>query len=581
MRAKELLETAVFAGLNPSCRKSTADGCLFHPWPAVLPGIIALMWSWMKRFQRSPVAASATPAIPRYPPFLQGLPAAPVAQVLATQLALLERLQQTLGFPAPEFDRLVQPALARYAGWVHLLPASEAHHHRGGGGLWRHGLEVALLAVQTAQGRIFGYGEPPARRRELEQRWRLAALLAGLCHDLGKPVTDLAVTSDQGMTWNPWLEPLSDWLQHAGVSRYFLRWRQGRYGQHEVATLAVVHRVLPSSCLAWLAEIDSGLVPALFATLAGMGDSTNPLVELLVAADRDSVERDLRTWREQTGQQALGIPVEQYLLDALRRLWRSGAWTVNVPGARVWVLAEGIHLVWRAAAGDMVELLARDRLAGIPRDPDTLADILLERRLAQPRELPSGRYRYWWIVPATLARNREGRQPVLYTLRLAPELLFEGVPPPPVAAQVLETEPETGAVETEAAVAGTGHDTAGGTVVPVPPSAPAEPVMTPALETTATTASPVAADFMTRLQAARLAGQLPFTVEDQDDGWQQLPYREATAWYTGQTGVSASMLAAALLQASPEGGAPPALLDRSRCGQHRACGCGRLHSRRP
>jgi hypothetical protein len=100
----------------------------------------------------------------------------------------------------------------------------------------------------------------------------------------------------------------------------------------------------------------------------------------------------------------------------------------------VWVLTEGIHLVWRAAAGDIVELLARDRLAGIPRDPDTLADILLERGLAQPRDLPSGRYRYWRIVPATLARNREGRQPVLYTLRLAPELLFDGATPPPVAA---------------------------------------------------------------------------------------------------------------------------------------------------
>ena len=102
---------------------------------------------WVKWFQRPPAAERSASAIPRYPPFLQGLPAAPVAQVLATQAALLERLQQTLGFPAPAFDRLVQPALTRYAGWVHLLPASEAHHHRGAGGLLRHGLEVAWLAA--------------------------------------------------------------------------------------------------------------------------------------------------------------------------------------------------------------------------------------------------------------------------------------------------------------------------------------------------------------------------------------------------------------------------------------------------
>ncbi len=525
------------------------------------------MWSWVKLFQRPPVAERSASAIPRYPPFLQELPAAPVIQVLATQAALLERLQQTLGFPTPAFDRLVQPALTRYAGWVHLLPASEAHHHRGAGGLWRHGLEVALLTVQIAQGRIFGYGEPPARRRELEQRWRLAALLAGLCHDLGKPVTDLAVTSNHGVIWNPWLESLSDWLTRTGVSRYFLRWRQGRYGQHEVATLAVVHRVLPSSCLAWLAEIESGLVPALFEALAGMADSTNPLMELLAAADRDSVERDLRTWREQAGQNALGVPVEQYLLDAMRRLLRSGTWTVNLPGARVWVLNTGVYLVWRAAAGDIVELLARDRLAGIPRDPDTLADILLERGLAQPRELLSSRYRYWRIVPTVLAKDRQGRQPILYTLRLAPELLFEGAPPPPVAAQVLETEPETGEAGTEVAAASAHSDVTEGAAVAVPPTVPGELAVTPAPETMATTASPLVADFITRLQAAQAAGELPFTVEDQDGGWQQLPYREATAWYTGQTGVSASMLAAALLQSSSEGGAPPALLDRSRRGR--------------
>jgi hypothetical protein len=75
----------------------------------------------------------------------------------------------------------------------------------------------------------------------------------------------------------------------------------------------------------WTAE-DPGAVWTVFSpsvkfeALAGMADSANPLLELLAAADRDSVERDLRTWREQAGQHTLGVPVEQYLLDAMRRL---------------------------------------------------------------------------------------------------------------------------------------------------------------------------------------------------------------------------------------------------------------------
>ncbi|MGL1562966.1 TraI domain-containing protein, partial [Vibrio parahaemolyticus] len=34
-----------------------------------------------------------------------------------------------MGLPQHEFDRLVQPVLINYARFVHLLPASENHHH--------------------------------------------------------------------------------------------------------------------------------------------------------------------------------------------------------------------------------------------------------------------------------------------------------------------------------------------------------------------------------------------------------------------------------------------------------------------
>jgi conjugal transfer pilus assembly protein TraI len=70
---------------------------------------------------------------------------------------------------------------------------------------------------------------------------------------------------------------------------------------------------------------------------------------------------------------------------------------------------------------------------GIPRDPHTLADILLERALAVPCADADGRrQRYWRLAPEPLART--GQVVTLSMLRLAsPELVLEGAPTAVVA----------------------------------------------------------------------------------------------------------------------------------------------------
>src|SRR5260364_237698 len=88
---------------------------------------------------------------PPLPPFPEGLPATPVEAVVASQSELIEHIRGVLGYTPGEFDRWVSPILYRYAAFVHVLPASAHHHHRGAGGLWRHSLEVALSAAQGSE----------------------------------------------------------------------------------------------------------------------------------------------------------------------------------------------------------------------------------------------------------------------------------------------------------------------------------------------------------------------------------------------------------------------------------------------
>ena len=179
-----------------------------------------------RRRNRSPppeeaFAAPPPEVIPRYPPFLQGIPAAPVTRLLADQAALIERIRATLGLGDAEFEAQVQPVLERYAAFVHLLPASEAHHHRGAGGLLRHGLEVAWLATQAAQSKVFGYGHPPAQRRQLEPAWQLGALYAGLCHPIA---TGLSFLRD----WRPDLMPPPDSIRCAWLQQNYYSSRVSR-----------------------------------------------------------------------------------------------------------------------------------------------------------------------------------------------------------------------------------------------------------------------------------------------------------------------------------------------------------------
>jgi len=138
--------------------------------------------------------------------------------------------------------------------------------------------------------------------------------------------------------------------------------------------------------------------------VAGIDDEA-VLGSLVTEADRVSVERDLRENRIDPAATSLGVPVDRYLLDAMRSLARGGRWQINVPGARLWMLAEGLQLVWPSGAEDMVALLAADRVPGIPRDPETLADILLEWGLAVPRQEGDQARRYWRLAPAPLARD--------------------------------------------------------------------------------------------------------------------------------------------------------------------------------
>jgi len=374
--------------------------------------------------------------IPRYPPFVRGLPMCPPERIIETQLEHLARIRTTLGLTPKEHETLILPLIRNCAAFVHLLPASEAHHHRGAGGLFRHSLEVGAWAAQFAEGRIFTYMKTPLERKQEEPRWVVATFTAALMHDIGKAASDMAVTNADGSSeWVPYMETLWEWGQRNKVDRYFVRWRHDRHKKHEQTGLLLTNHVLPTPLKAWLGEHTHEIIGTMLEATTCTGNHV--ITQLVIRADSTSVDQDLKKNPSLGNEMSVGVPVERHILDASRRLINNGTWTVNKKGSRVWVTKEGVFIAWKAAAEEIVALLAEDRAQGIPRDKDTLADLMLERDLAiwNDEEDAGHKKRYWSLSPAVL----DGRGGALWLqcLKLRdPALVFSSEPPAPARVSI-------------------------------------------------------------------------------------------------------------------------------------------------
>lgn len=404
--------------------------------------------SWLKGGVVTQVMPAATiqqnwneADIPRYPPFMKGLPVIPVDKILQTQSELIHRIRQTVTVRDAEFNRYYLPAISRFCDYAHLLPASQSHHHRGTGGLFRHSLEVALYALQASERVLLDLGKTPSKRREMESRWQFAVFHGALCHDAGKPVTDLTVTSgDRTVIWKPIKESLYTWSSRCGVNAYFLDWREGRARQHTAMSNLVADRIIGTESLIWMEEGGLELVVWLMESLNSNPSDTNPLHSIIIRADQASVERDLKTIGASMAGYDLGVPVERLLIDIMRRLVKEGIWQVNEPGARVWKIAGESYVVWPAGGEDMVRVIRDEKIPGLARTADGILEMMLERKQIQTQD--DGQSCYWYISPDVLKQKIPDIR--LQSIRLNDDIQVSVQPLQQVEGDICETNNAAG-----------------------------------------------------------------------------------------------------------------------------------------
>lgn len=199
------------------------------------------------------------------------------------------------------FTNLVLKPLIEYIRWIHLLPASENHHHNGIGGLLSHSLEVAMISLKNANHselRPIGYQDEEVIRRKV---YLYAAFICGLVHDAGK-VYDIDIVSlnlSKTLTWAPSSQSLLDWARENNVVEYEIHWRKRIHNQHNIWSSVFLERILDPVCMSFLDRVKKERVYAKMVTALNVYNDGNDFLSKCVrTSDYYSTGTDLNVLRD-------------------------------------------------------------------------------------------------------------------------------------------------------------------------------------------------------------------------------------------------------------------------------------------
>jgi conjugal transfer pilus assembly protein TraI len=365
---------------------------------------------------------------------------------MAGQRDVIQDFKMQLRLKEGEFEHWIVPILERYAAFVHLLPASAEHHHSQPGGMWAHSLEVAREAARLANSiELVDVDVDPVERHALLPRWRMAAGMAGLLHDIGKPIADVGAISADGEIWNAFEMPLAAWIEQRAQAGYHFHWRRTKRGKmHEMFGLLGVREVLGGEFLAHLSGISGGfdILLDMFGAIIGNESMSNRLVDIVKQADSRSVAADLE--RSMRGHAAVGegarYSLGARLMHGVKELVAAKRWPINRPGSAVWVTDKGVFLVFPEVLRVVREHLVDAGISGIPADPIVLADTLASQGVISVWTSDQGINRKTSRVKIALPEESKFSDVTFTMLRLEnPAAHLDGIVNiPPLSAIVLE-----------------------------------------------------------------------------------------------------------------------------------------------
>lgn len=256
----------------------------------------------------------------------------------------------------PVFRRDFIPAIRRYAEYVQLMPASEAHHHAHAGGLLAHTLEMVLAAMTWRNAHFLPTNAPVEQIDAERDQWTYVVFYAALLHDIAKPMTDLRIlwrggAMDEPLRW----KPLAGSLFEVGQGRLDLEYRvefepkaSRDYQAHNRLALTLLHQIAPKSALTFLSQTPH-VFDALTHYLSGHKDGL--LADIIKRADQASTSNALMKGSKARFATANAVPLVDLLMQALKSMLQSGTeLPLNRTGAAGWVYDGSVWFVAKRLA---------------------------------------------------------------------------------------------------------------------------------------------------------------------------------------------------------------------------------------
>ncbi|EMS6058248.1 TraI domain-containing protein, partial [Neisseria gonorrhoeae] len=268
-------------------------------------------------------------------------------------------------------------------------------HHAGDGGLVRHTLDVAALALVASTSQSW---PPNAKTEEIAKKtavWRYGIMCAALLHDVGKTVTGFQVELfDSAISLEKllWL-PDTGSMAESGKLYYRVEFPDAKsaYSTHAEIAWTFFQALVPSHVRQWLATTDPNLMITLRNYLSGKKDGS-PLEQLIKNADMTSVSRDLRSGSRQRFSTAKRKPFIETIMETLKEMLSDRGVHFSIAttaGGDLFRKGDRIYLMSKNVPDYIRQYLRKNQhpaAGSFPADNQRIFDTLFEYRAVIPPE---------------------------------------------------------------------------------------------------------------------------------------------------------------------------------------------------
>jgi len=279
------------------------------------------------------------------------------------------------------------------AEYVQLLPASEAHHHSGQGGLLSHTLDTALQALRIRRGKLLPPNADSETVTKLKDVWTYGIFTGALCHDIGKPITDVTIevfdkNNNSVGFWQPFSWSLFAMVKSRQAKTYRIEYKRKRiYASHERASALYLHHIIATEGLQWLAS-NQELFFYWTNLLTGHHEDTGLFGSIIQEADKLSVASNL-AGDQINPQEAIATtnrkPLHQRIITSLRYQIEEGKLPLNRDGAAGWVVDDRLWVVVKRALDQIRDHMQQEGQSGIPARNDRIMDELQQYGILLPK----------------------------------------------------------------------------------------------------------------------------------------------------------------------------------------------------